>query len=270
MSELYRKSSLEKLASPEQLDRSVKVTSPLSWLALAGALVVVAAVVIWSMLGSLPTVSTASGVIISAENSYAVSSDSYGIVEELKFNVGDRVEAGSAVASIRNSVGDNIIVKSELSGIVSAQLIADEAEVLPGTELYRITPDAAGERVLICYVPYSQARGLEDGMRVAVYPSHIDNQSYGHMEAEILNVANYAADTNNMQLILGANNLVVEQIAAAGPVTAVLCKIKEDPSSENGFYWTNSKGNETSVPNGTFASAQIVISEDAPIKRLFQ
>ena len=120
MSELYRKSSLEKLASPEQLDRSVKVTSPLSWLALAGALVVVAAVVIWSMLGSLPTVSTASGVIISAENSYAVSSDSYGIVEELKFNVGDRVEAGSAVASIRNSVGDNIIVKSELSGIVSA------------------------------------------------------------------------------------------------------------------------------------------------------
>ena len=88
MSELYRKSSLEKLASPEQLDRSVKVTSPLSWLALAGALVVVAAVVIWSMLGSLPTVSTASGVIISAENSYAVSSDSYGIVEELKFNVG--------------------------------------------------------------------------------------------------------------------------------------------------------------------------------------
>ena len=90
------------------------------------------------------------------------------------------------------------------------------------------------------------------------------------MEAEILNVANYAADTNNMQLILGANNLVVEQIAAAGPVTAVLCKIKEDPSSENGFYWTNRKGNETSVPNGTFASAQIVISEDAPIKRLFQ
>ena len=37
MAELYRKSALERISSPDQLDTMLKISSPISWLALVGA-----------------------------------------------------------------------------------------------------------------------------------------------------------------------------------------------------------------------------------------
>ena len=48
MADLYRKSSLEKLSNPEQLDRMIRISSPMSWLALAAVLLVIVAAAIWA------------------------------------------------------------------------------------------------------------------------------------------------------------------------------------------------------------------------------
>ena len=62
MAELFRKSSLEKLSSPEQLDKAITVSTPVSWLALIGITAIIGAVVVWSILGSLPTIVSAQGI----------------------------------------------------------------------------------------------------------------------------------------------------------------------------------------------------------------
>ena len=62
MAELFRKSSLEKISSPEQLDKAITVSKPASWLALLGITVMIAATVVWSILGSLPTTVSAQGI----------------------------------------------------------------------------------------------------------------------------------------------------------------------------------------------------------------
>jgi len=64
MAELFRKSSLEKLSSPEQLDKAITVSTPVSWLALIGITVIIGAVVVWSILGSLPTIVSAQGISV--------------------------------------------------------------------------------------------------------------------------------------------------------------------------------------------------------------
>ena len=89
------------------------------------------------------------------------------------------------------------------------------------------------------------------------------------MEATIVNVGKYAVDTSSMGYVLGVNNLLAEQFVSNGPVVAILCKITADSSSENGFYWTNDKGDRLAIENGTLSSVQVVISEDAPITKLF-
>ncbi|MBP5632354.1 MAG: NHLP bacteriocin system secretion protein, partial [Clostridia bacterium] len=71
MADIFRKSSIEKLSNPEQLDRAITVSSPMSWLALLGVLVVIVAVVIWSIFGKLPTTVSVSGVITSAKDACA-------------------------------------------------------------------------------------------------------------------------------------------------------------------------------------------------------
>ena len=71
MADLFRKSALERLSSPEQLDKAITVSKPASWLALLGVLIMVVAVVIWSVLGSLPTSMDVSGIVISTGDGQA-------------------------------------------------------------------------------------------------------------------------------------------------------------------------------------------------------
>ena len=44
MAQLYRKSAVERISTPEQLDKALTVTSPMSWIALAAVTVVILAV----------------------------------------------------------------------------------------------------------------------------------------------------------------------------------------------------------------------------------
>lgn len=64
MKDFYRKSSLEKLSSPEQLDRMIVITSPLFWLAMVGALVVVASALVWAFRGEVAVVVGAEGIYL--------------------------------------------------------------------------------------------------------------------------------------------------------------------------------------------------------------
>ena len=56
---LYRKSVLERLASVDQLDKTIVITSPLSWIALLSVTVVIALTLYWSVVGTLPSTVTA-------------------------------------------------------------------------------------------------------------------------------------------------------------------------------------------------------------------
>ena len=47
MADLFRKSLLEKLSSPEQLDKMIVITPPRFWIAMAGAGLMIGAALIW-------------------------------------------------------------------------------------------------------------------------------------------------------------------------------------------------------------------------------
>ena len=52
MAQVYRKSALEKLSSPDQIDKALTIVSPMSWLAIAAATAVVVVTIIWSIVGT--------------------------------------------------------------------------------------------------------------------------------------------------------------------------------------------------------------------------
>lgn len=59
---LFRKTSMDKVTGPEQLDDYIRVTGPSLWVVLAAAVVLLVAVLIWGAAGSLPTTISAVGV----------------------------------------------------------------------------------------------------------------------------------------------------------------------------------------------------------------
>jgi len=54
MAELFRKAALERLSSPEQLDKAITVSKPVSWLALIGITIVILAFIVWLVFSSFP------------------------------------------------------------------------------------------------------------------------------------------------------------------------------------------------------------------------
>lgn len=268
MADLYRKSSMDKLSNPEQLDRMIKITSPLSWLALAAALLIVAATVVWSVIGTLPTTQTVSGVIAGADNICGVYSSVTGTVEKIYKNAGEKVTAGEKIADVRTAGGEVKEIAAGEAGTLDILSIEEGSYVLGGMEVARLSPQDAGMQVVVCYVPLATAQMLKEGMEVLVYPVSVDSQKYGHMEGEILSIDDYAANTASLAYVLGADNLVAEQFAASGPVVSVVCRLRTDETTASGFFWSGSGGKKLSVSNGAIVSAQIVVDECAPITKL--
>lgn len=98
---LFRKSALATLSSPEQLDQMIRVTTPRSWIALGAAGLVLIAALAWSVLGSLPTRVAGRGVIIGQGGVFDIVATGDGFMAELQpLRIGDPVRKGQVIGRI--------------------------------------------------------------------------------------------------------------------------------------------------------------------------
>ncbi|MFT6226454.1 MAG: HlyD family secretion protein [Paracoccaceae bacterium] len=96
---IYRKTALDRLSSPEQLDGLVPVTDTKAWLALTMMLVTIAAAGVWSVLGSMPSRVSGDGIlIIEGGRVFDAVAPIDGVLEEITVAVDDLVEKGQVVA----------------------------------------------------------------------------------------------------------------------------------------------------------------------------
>lgn len=97
---LFRKSALEKLSSPEQLDVMMQVTSPTGWIALAGTGMILVFVIVWSLVGQIGIRVDGQGLLIRGGAVFDVTSGAQGRLNEVLVKPGDRIQEGQVVARI--------------------------------------------------------------------------------------------------------------------------------------------------------------------------
>lgn len=100
---LFRKTALERLSSPEQLDMLMQVTSPLGWLVLAAMAMLVLVALLWGIFGSVPTKVAGQGILIRGGSVYAIEAGTNGQVVEMNCVPGDVIQKGQVVAKIAQS-----------------------------------------------------------------------------------------------------------------------------------------------------------------------
>ena len=98
--QMFRKVALERLSSPEQLDLLMQVTSPKSWIALAGLGLLLTAAIVWGFYGTVPTKVIAQGVLIRPGGVFDVFSSGTGPLREVVVREGEMVTRGQVVARI--------------------------------------------------------------------------------------------------------------------------------------------------------------------------
>jgi HlyD family secretion protein len=95
---VFRKVSLDRLSSPEQLDQLMQVTDARGWIILAAFSTVLVIAVLWGFLGKIEQDVPCSGMLVKTGGVFEVSALANGRITDLAVRVGDMVTEGQVVA----------------------------------------------------------------------------------------------------------------------------------------------------------------------------
>jgi HlyD family secretion protein len=97
---VFRKVSLDRIASPEELDQLITVTGPRAWLVLAALLSILGTAVLWGFLGNIPQKVEGRGILMASGGVLNIVNSAAGRITDVRVKSGDRVRKGTIVARI--------------------------------------------------------------------------------------------------------------------------------------------------------------------------
>ena len=109
---IFRKSSLERLSSPEEIDQLMQVTSSRSWLALIAIVLLLGILALWSFRGRVATTIAGQGAIVRHGEVRNVVTSSAGVLSHLDVRVGDHIHVNQVLGSIEQP---SVVKRLELS-----------------------------------------------------------------------------------------------------------------------------------------------------------
>jgi len=273
MAELYRKSALEKISSPEQLDKALRVTSPMTWLVLTVATALAVIAIVWSIVGSIPITVTANGIVSSPTSTNALFMSESGTVVSVSVYEGREIHIQDEILKYRVGDGEVKTLYSDQTGVLSHLGVKTGDTVSQGNEIARVSPlISSSDHVVVCYASLADAKKIQRGMEVRVFLTSAESQTYGHMVGRVTNVDSYVSSNAGMAYVLGEdNNLAASFQNDGAPVVAVTCELYPDTTgrSVSGYYWSNARGEKLPVSNGSLVSAKFVTKVIPPITKLF-
>lgn len=127
---IFRKSALDELNSPEQVNELLHITNQRGWLFLSALILAVCSALIWGFFGRVPTRISGQCIFHKKAGVYTVVSQGDGVIESIKrLSPGDEVTKGEVLATVAQPV---IRVQLESARKAQAQVEAELALVEEG------------------------------------------------------------------------------------------------------------------------------------------
>jgi hypothetical protein len=264
--QIFRQVALERLASPEQLDLLMKVTSPRSWLALGalGSLLVVA--IVWSIVGRIPTEVSEPVILLKTGGVKNIVSTYEGQIIDFHVNAGDLVGQGQPIAEIVPlGQSESLEILSPYTGRI-LELKADTGNLVhQGSSL--VSLEFVGEDIAleaIMYLSPADGKNVQPGMEVKIAPVTVRTEELGFLLGEVESVGAFPATYEGILRTLGSEELIQALVTEQAPIE-VRVALLSDSTTASGYKWSSSTGPDFEVSSGTLGSATIVVDQQRPI-----
>ncbi len=140
--QLFREAALKQLNNPDDLDRLVSVTRPIGWLAGCMLALLIVGVLVWSVVGRLPSRVVGNGIVLPAGGGEeGVEARVSGVLTAVLVNVGDKVKAGQKLAQIGQTEAERQLVTLRAS-------LADRTNELAAAEAAAVAERASRDETL--------------------------------------------------------------------------------------------------------------------------
>jgi multidrug efflux pump subunit AcrA (membrane-fusion protein) len=269
---VYRKVALDKLSSPEELDRLMRITSPGSWLLLGAVGAALLVAVIWGVFGQIATTMERSGILTRSSPVQFITAPQAGQVVEIKAKPGALVLAEEVVARLKTDAGEITVTSAGSARIVSVRVtIGDPVDA--GTPLFSIESfdrsagaQAAQPQEIVIHIPLEDRQRLRPGLEALVLPSTVEREKYGYIKGEIASVAEFAATREEILTVLSDANYV-DGLLRGGPLFEVRVSLRT--RDDGSFVWSASKGPPTAIVTGTPCQVIVNVDQERPISKVF-
>ncbi len=258
----FRHKALQKMSSPEQLDRMLRITLPRRWIGLTGLLLIVAGVVAWSAIAAVPTTLSGPGYLLPQGGLRQVQSPVSGTVESLDVGIGDHVVAGEAIGRIAVG-GKSVPVLAPETGVVTEADTVAHAFVDAGARLALVQP-VGWPLVVYAYVPTDVAAGLRPGVPVQVSFGAGIGARFGYAKGVVDSVSQFPATAERLNFIL-QDSSVVDSVQKLGPTNEVVIVMDQSARNPSGLVWGAGGGPPGDLPAGLPANVKFVVGRHHPI-----
>lgn len=306
---IFRKVSIDRLSSPEQLDRLITVTSSRLWIALLAVASILAAAIIWGITGSISTNISAEGMLIASGGTIKICASCEGQISDIRVAAGDFIEEGEIVARInQNDLVDKITELTQKT-VRLKETGADDNVILDYEQQITELKNKLAETSII----FSQKAGRVTEVNVSIG----DKVELG---TSVVSIVDESKDKNNLMAVfyvpaalgkklkvgmitkispsivreeeygcmLGrvvsvseypvsvktaahklGNSELAESYVGNNVCLEVLVELEVNKKTESGYQWSTEDGPPLKLENGTVCSAIVIVDTQRPIEKVF-
>jgi len=265
MQKIFRKESLERLASPEQLDRLLVIIRVPGWIALFALVIIILAILFWSLFGQLSTTTSGLGIFFDPRSIELIQSDVDGVVKKVSVEEGDSVKKGDPLL-----IMDSVVVYAPNDGrVLSIDVLRGES-VGVGKNLFWFQTVRKGDEKEQIFGFFSIAKGdqIHPGMQAQITFDSVRTEIYGKMKGIVKEVLPFAANPQGNILRSIPSQPLREYLSKEGATVVVVIEPTLDPQTPSGYKWTIKEGPPYRIHVDSVAQVKVFLDERRPITYL--
>jgi hypothetical protein len=260
--------------SPEQIADHLQVTYVPTYLLTTAIGLLMAAFIVWGVLGTVSDKAYYSGVVFPEQGTTDLTLPNKGIVRTMLVHNGDSVCVGQVVAMV--SVGES---HSYLTSTVSGLVISTKDDNEPFEAFDPIVSVVDGNAVsqqaqhtrLIAYADNEAQRHLQIGMEAQVWPADEKRDEIGYVRGRITQVVRYPADAADVRQAL-KSDVLAKRLMGDGQkvVYEVLIDLQRDPADPTLYDWSFGQPDDVDMRVGTYCSVLTETRRRSMFQYLFE
>ena len=268
-----KEDSEKTLQSPDKIADHLRVTYVPAYLLAAAIGLLLAAFVVWGVLGTVSDKVYYSGVVFPVQGTTDVTLPNKGIVRTMLVQNGDSVHLGQTIAMV--TVGDSYsFLTSTVDGlIISAKTDNELFEAFEPiiSVVDNKTTSPSQQTQLIAYADNDAQRQLRIGMEVQVWPANEKRDEIGYVRGRISQVVRYPARISKVRQKL-KSDILAKQLTGDGKnlVYEVQIDLRRAPNDSTSYDWSFGKPDDVSMEIGTYCSVLTETRRRSMFEYLFE
>jgi multidrug efflux pump subunit AcrA (membrane-fusion protein) len=268
-----KEESEKALQSPEHIADHLRVTYVPTYLLATAIGLLLAAFIVWGVLGSVSDKAYYSGVVFPVQGTIDITLPNKGIVRSMLVHNGDSIQQGQTIAMVSVGEGHSYLT-STVSGLVISTKVDNEPfeafDPIVSVVDSKETQDSKRTQ-LIAYADNEAQRNLRIGMEAQVWPADKKRDEIGYVRGRISQVVRYPADAADVRQTL-KSNILAQRLLGNGEkvVYEVFIDLQRSPSDPTCYDWSFGQPEDVSMRIGTYCSVLTETRRRSMFQYLFE